>query len=144
MNLNNENKYQSFAIDTNILIYAYKNENAEKTKIAESILTNKPYLSCQVISEFLNFLRSREHIEKRASMKLCIKLIEISQINTSSKDTYHYAYNLILKYDFQLFDAIIIADSILNNCKILYSEDMQNNLFVEKKLKIINPFIIDI
>jgi len=48
---------------------------------------------------------------------------------------------LVKKYNFQLFDAVIIAAAIESDCAILYSEDMHNGLIVENKLTIINPFI---
>jgi predicted nucleic acid-binding protein len=54
-----------------------------------------------------------------------------------------FAANLVKKYQFQLFDAIIVAVAIEGNCDILYSEDMHHGLVVDKALTIINPFKID-
>ena len=51
------------------------------------------------------------------------------------------AESLIHQYDFQIFDAIIVATALENNYDTLYSEDMQHELIVERKLKIINPFL---
>jgi predicted nucleic acid-binding protein len=48
---------------------------------------------------------------------------------------------LISKYDFQLFDGIIVAAALEANCDVLYSEDMQDGMVIENTLKIINPFI---
>jgi len=36
---------------------------------------------------------------------------------------------------------LIVASALENNCSILYTEDFQNGQIIEKKLKIINPFI---
>jgi hypothetical protein len=46
------------------------------------------------------------------------------------------AQNLINRYDFQIFDGIIIAAALEANCSILYSEDMQNGQIIENTLKI--------
>jgi predicted nucleic acid-binding protein len=54
-----------------------------------------------------------------------------------------FAANLVKKYQFQLFDAVIVASAIEGNCDILYSEDMHHGLLVDKNLTIINPFKID-
>jgi len=51
------------------------------------------------------------------------------------------AAELVKKYHFQLFDAVIVAASKENDCAVLYSEDMQHGLVVEKSLTIINPFL---
>ena len=45
------------------------------------------------------------------------------------------------KYDFQVFDGIIIAAALEADCDILYSEDMQDGQIIEDKLKIVNPFM---
>lgn len=45
------------------------------------------------------------------------------------------------EYDFQFFDAIIVAGALAANCTIIYSEDMHHNLLVEERLRILNPFI---
>lgn len=48
---------------------------------------------------------------------------------------------LMGKYDFQLFDSLIVASALEKGCETLYSEDMQHDLLVEEQLKIVNPFI---
>jgi len=60
-----------------------------------------------------------------------------------SIDTNVLIYNdyLIQRYDFSLFDSIIVASALEAECDILYSEDMQHGLRVEDRLTILNPFI---
>ena len=48
--------------------------------------------------------------------------------------------SLMNRYDFQLFDAIIVAAALDSGCETLYSEDMKDGQVIEKQLKIINPF----
>lgn len=43
-------------------------------------------------------------------------------------------------YKFSYWDSLIISSALENNCKILYSEDMQDGLIIENNLTIINPF----
>jgi predicted nucleic acid-binding protein len=45
------------------------------------------------------------------------------------------------KHKYSIWDSLIIASALENGCKILYSEDMHHNHLIEKKLRIINPFI---
>ncbi|MFP4332469.1 MAG: hypothetical protein ACLFQJ_04155 [Campylobacterales bacterium] len=42
--------------------------------------------------------------------------------------------------DEPFYDALIIATALENRCAIVYSEDMQDGLIVDEKIKIINPF----
>ena len=50
------------------------------------------------------------------------------------------ALKLKQNYNLQFYDALIVSTALKNSCTILYSEDMQDKLVIEKKLKIINPF----
>lgn len=51
------------------------------------------------------------------------------------------ASDLRARYPISFWDGLIVASAIAANAEILYSEDMQNGLKVENKLKIVNPFI---
>jgi len=51
------------------------------------------------------------------------------------------AQRLVGKYDFQIFDGIIVAAALEADCDILYSEDMQDGQVIENTLKIKNPFL---
>ena len=72
---------------------------------------------------------------------VCLQNIEMCILQPVSLITLKYARYLLDRYDFQLFDSIIIASSIEANCHILYSEDLQHGLMVENRIQIINPFV---
>ena len=129
-----------FALDTNILIYLEGND-AFKRKIAEDLLSYDPVIPSQVISEFINVIRRLRKISKRQLITETVELFGHCLIAPIEHSTLDLAKNLIKKYDFQIFDGIIVATALEANCDILYSEDMQHDLFVHQQLKIINPFI---
>ena len=45
------------------------------------------------------------------------------------------------RYPISFWDGLIVASALFADADILYSEDMQNGLLIEKKLRIINPFL---
>jgi predicted nucleic acid-binding protein len=47
------------------------------------------------------------------------------------------------RYRYSYWDSLIIASALEANCSILYTEDMHNGQIIEKRLKILNPFIND-
>jgi len=51
------------------------------------------------------------------------------------------ARELVVTYDFQVFDSIIVASALQAGCNILYSEDFQHYMIVENQLTIINPYL---
>jgi len=129
-----------FAVDTNVLIYLEGND-VVKRRIAETLLSDNPVISSQVISEFINVIRRLRKVPKHQLITETSILFRHCLIASIDHSTLDLAKNLIEKYDFQIFDSIVVASALESNCNILYSEDMQHNLLVYKKLKIINPFI---
>jgi predicted nucleic acid-binding protein len=129
-----------FALDTNILVYLEGND-VSKRKIAEILLSYDPVIPAQVISEFINVIRRLRKIPKHQLMAEVSALFRHCSIAPLEQSTLDLAKILIDRYDFQIFDSIVIASALEANCNILYSEDMQHNMIVQQQLKIINPFI---
>lgn len=128
------------ALDTNVLIYLHDNSNPVKREIAKNLLAGNPQIPSQVISEYLNTTRRLLNLSKEELLIQTSKLFAGCAIIPVLPNTLVFAATLVNKYQFQLFDSIIVAASIESNCSALYSEDMQNGLVVDKSLTIINPF----
>lgn len=131
-----------FAFDTNVLIYLYDDNSSYKREVAQGLLENSPIISSQVTSEYLNVSKRLLKLPKLEVFEKCNRVFEFCEIKPISQSTtLNLAENLIKEYDFQIFDVIIVATSLQENCEVLYSEDMHHNLVVKNKLKIINPFL---
>lgn len=129
------------AIDTNILIYLHEEPASFKTDRSKIIVSDSPVLSTQVISEYLNVLKRLPKAPKLRLIEHCTILVDTCEITTINKEILAKSKELILKYDLQLFDSIIVASALEANCSILYSEDLQHNQIIEKQLTIVNPFL---
>ncbi len=128
------------AIDTNVLVYVLDKEDSQKKKIANQLINLHPAISTQVVSEFINTARRLLPISKQQVILKCNQLFKLCNIIPVSQKCLELAENLIHKYDFQIFDAIIVATALENDFQILYSEDMHDELLVMDQLRIINPF----
>lgn len=129
------------ALDTNILIYLYDDSDERKRNISESLILDRPIIGSQVISEFLNVTKRLLKLPKNELMDKANKLFRVCEIVSMNQMTITKAKDLIIKYDFQLFDSLIVASALQSNCTVLYSEDLHHNLMVENQLRIINPSI---
>nr|WP_161499170.1 PIN domain-containing protein [Flavipsychrobacter stenotrophus] len=96
-------------------------------------------MSAQVISEFINVTRRQIALSKADILIYCSDLLRDCECIPVSWETLNKAASLIQKYNFQIFDAIILAAALEGNCTLLYSEDMQHGLKIDS-LTIINPF----
>jgi predicted nucleic acid-binding protein len=127
-------------IDSNVFLYLLDKKDDRK-QIARVLLDNRPVISTQVISENINIAVKKfklgpeqafQHAENLAG-GCDVKLISVSTIRTGC-GIHH-------KYKYSFYDSLIIASALENDCSILYSEDMQHNQLIEKKLRIVNPFV---
>jgi predicted nucleic acid-binding protein len=130
-----------FALDTNVLVYLGGND-AAKRKVAETLLSCDPIIPAQVVSEYINVTRRlRSGVTKRQLVAQTADLLRHCPIAPLTQSTLDLAEVLIEKYDFQIFDSIIVASALEAGCSTLYSEDMQHHQLIEGKLKIVNPFL---
>ena len=130
-----------FALDTNILIYSHDDNEGDKQNIARDLIVRSPVVCTQVVSEYISVLKRVFKMPKSAIMNACLPNLRHCQFHAVDIETLQTAERLIHSYDFQLFDAIIVASALESGCNILYSEDMQHKIKIDKQLSIINPFL---
>ncbi|GHT07997.1 ribonuclease VapC [Bacteroidia bacterium] len=129
------------AVDTNIIVYLRSTDYPEKSRKANELLDHSPVVSVQVVSEYLNVTKRLFKYPKQKIMEICLADLDGCLIQPVTYATLQRAKNLIDRYDFQIFDGIVVASALEAGCNTLYSEDLQHGLMVEKQLKIVNPFI---
>ena len=128
-------------IDTNILVYLSTKDKLKKDKAIKFVYKlSNAVISTQVLAEFSNVALRKKIL---ASDKLIeyIKQFSVSfEVTIITEKTIISAIKIKEKYEFSLWDSMIIVSALESNCKILYSEDMQHSQIIEGKLTIINPF----
>jgi len=103
--------------------------------------TESPIVSTQVMKEFANVsLRKKLHNTTAELKKHLTKINQTFFIAELSYKTILEAIDLKEKYQYAFYDSLIIATAIENDCFTLYSEDLQHNQIIKKKLKIVNLF----
>jgi len=132
-----------YFIDTNILVYSLLENGSPKhilsVKLMESLKENYIFISTQVLNEIYVSLQKNKVDESEIEERI-IKLIDICNISFHEIETIKYGWKIRKKYSYSYWDSLIIASALENNCKALYTEDMQDGQIIEEKLKIINPF----
>jgi predicted nucleic acid-binding protein len=83
----------------------------------------------------------RNKIADKAIQQSINEILEGALLISLSIETVKYAWQIREKYQYSYYDCMVIASALESNCKILYSEDLQHNQLINKKLRIINPFI---
>jgi predicted nucleic acid-binding protein len=55
-------------------------------------------------------------------------------------DTHTDALQIAERYGYAIFDALIVASALCADCGVLWSEDMQDGIVIDRRLRIANPF----
>ncbi len=128
------------AIDTNILLYAIDDFYPDKQNVSLKILLEEPSICTQNISEFINVCLRKWKVPKQKVATLLTTFLTQCNYVPVSETALLNATLIMSRYDFQFFDAIVIASAIDSGCTILYSEDLSSGQLIEDRLTVINPF----
>ena len=132
-------------VDTNIFVYLKLRDekNRDKKSAAENLfkkIKERIIISSQVINEFYSVML-RNKISDSKIQEMIREIVKISRMSHITFDTILKSWEIREKHKYSIWDSLIAASALENGCKILYSEDMHHNHLIEKKLRIINPFI---
>jgi predicted nucleic acid-binding protein len=129
-------------LDTNIWLYGYTDEDDRKHRKAVQLAAlTDVVLSSQIINELVVNLLRKKLISEQSLRELVHELYADYQILPLIEEDIMKASSLREKYRFSYWDSLIVACSLRANCQLLYSEDMQHQLVVDGKLRIVNPFV---
>jgi len=68
-------------------------------------------------------------------------LMDTCALKLIDKTTLVLAFEISVQFQYSHWDSLIISSALQNNCKILYSEDLQHGQVIRNKLTIVNPFL---
>ena len=125
--------------DSNILVYM-ASADPIKADRAEQIVGGGGSVSVQVLNEVANVARRKMRLgwpETHAFLSLIRGLVAVHPVTIDIHET---GLDLAERYDFSSWDAMIVASALHGDCDMLWSEDMQDGLMIESRLRIRNPF----
>jgi predicted nucleic acid-binding protein len=133
-------------LDSNLWIYLFLTssitEDRKKRNQVKDLIKDYPdvVISNQVLNEISNVLLRKYKISNTRVETYLKKLLNIVEFSLLDDNNTFEALNLVSQYKFSFYDALIVSSAIDANCRLLFSEDMQDGLKIEDKLTIVNPF----
>ena len=129
-------------VDSNVWLYAVieSPESAAKSATARSLVTERRIVSTQVINEVcVNLLRKarRSEAEIRQAVTAFYSQHRVVPIDET---TMVAASELREAYSLSYWDSLIVASALEAGATVLYSEDMHHDLWINARLRVINPF----
>lgn len=132
-------------LDTNILVYSFGVQKEKlpgaRRDVAQALVIRGGTISVQVLNEFVQICRRKAGLDWTRTLGFRDLILELcAPVVPLALETHESAVQLSQRYNFSLYDALIIAAALQAGCTTLFSEDLQHGQIVEG-LRIVNPFL---
>ena len=122
------------------MIYAYS--NGSRREVAEDLISGGGTVGVQQVDEFVPVAQRK----LRRTWKEILTAIDDIQVLCPDPipitvETQEVALRICQRYQYGIYDSLVIAAALASSCDVLYSEDLSNRQRIEA-LTITNPFRI--
>ncbi len=126
-------------IDSNVLLYLLSTD-AKKADAAEAVLRAGGVISVQVLNEISNVTLKQLGMPWPDINQFLALLRSLCTVEPLTVETHDRGRAVAERYGLSVYDSIIVASALIAGCTVLCSEDMQDGLLVDKRLRVVNPF----
>jgi predicted nucleic acid-binding protein len=133
-------------VDSNIWLYAFiEGKTPQKTTQAQALPAASAAIivSPQVVNEVCVNLLKKAFFSELQVQQLIEAFYARYEVVEVSKALLLQASALGAQFAFSFWDSMIVASAVHAEASALYSEDMQDGLVVQNRVRIINPFLTE-
>jgi predicted nucleic acid-binding protein len=125
--------------DTNVLAY-FASLDTSKSGRAEELMAEGGTISVQILNEMANVARRKFKMSWPETFSVLTAIKYFLEIRPITLQVHEAGMLLAQKFQLAIYDAVIVASALDAGCDTLWSEDMQDGMVFENRLKIVNPF----
>jgi len=130
-------------IDTNLWVYLYAKDPPEKYGQVRQLVIGQfeqIIISTQILGELYHVLTRKNLTTPAKAQTIVVEMATSFPVLDIDTAKVLQALDISARYQYSYWDSLVIAAALLADCQTLYSEDMQHQQVVNKKLQILNPF----
>jgi predicted nucleic acid-binding protein len=128
-------------LDSNILIYLASGD-AAKADRAEQLLRDGGTVSVQVLNEIANVAVRKMKLSWSDTRDFISRIRDLLTVIPLTEPIHESGLRLAERYQFGVYDGMIVAAALEAGCEEVLSEDLQHGLVVDGRLRIVNPFSV--
>lgn len=125
--------------DSNVVLYLISEDETKADK-AEDLISQGGHISVQVLNEFASIATRKLKMAHDEVREVLTTVRAVCQVNPLTEETHDLGMQIADRYQLSIYDSMIVASALSAGCKTLFSEDMQDGLVINRKLRIKNPF----
>ena len=129
--------------DTDVLIYIASGDPIKAGR-TEELIRGGGTISVQMLNEITNVARGKMGLSWPETHAFLALIRGLLPVQTVTVETHETGLALAERYGLSVYDAMIAAAALHAGCDTLWSEDMQDGMMIEGRLRIVNPFRVGV
>ncbi len=126
--------------DSSVILYLLSGSE-ERANVVEDLLLREGHISVQALNEIAAVALRKRALSMVEVREFLDGIRECCRIHAITLEIHELGLDIAERYGFSLYDSMIVAAALESGCRTLYSEDLQPGQVIEKRLKVMNPFI---
>lgn len=129
-------------IDTNLWVYLYAADNPKSPFVHQVVKEqfDRIIISTQILGELYHVLTRKAYCKPMQARVIVNEMCVTFPVLSITTNCVLNAMDIVMDYKYSYWDSLVLATAMLNECEIVYSEDMQHNQRIGE-LRIINPLV---
>jgi len=125
--------------DTNVLLYLASGDPLKADR-AERLVAVGGTISVQVLNDIADVARRTMRMSWTETNSFLAMVRGLLPVVPVTIETHKTGIALAERYGFSIYDATIAASAVLSGCDTLWSEDLQHDMAIDGRVRIVNPF----
>ena len=126
-------------LDSNIVLYL-ASEDLRKADRAQELVAEGGTISVQVLNEIANISRRKMGLSWAETRNFLLMIRGLLKVEPITIEIHDVGISLAERYQLSVYDSMIVSAALSAECDTLLSEDLQNGLLINGRLRVLNPF----
>jgi predicted nucleic acid-binding protein len=126
-------------LDSNIVLYL-ASEDLQKADRAQELVAEGGTISVQVLNEIANISRRKMGLSWAETRNFLLMIRGLLKVEPITVEIHDVGISLAERYQLSVYDSMIVSAALSAECDTLLSEDLQNGLLINGRLRVLNPF----
>lgn len=126
--------------DSSVLLYLLAGDD-DRANTVEELLRAQGHINVQVLNEVAAVAIRKRALTLGEVREFLAGIREFCLAHALTPGVHERGMDIAGRFGFSLYDSMIVAAALEAGCRTLYSEDLQHGQIIEKRLKVVNPFV---
>jgi predicted nucleic acid-binding protein len=126
-------------LDSNIVLYL-ASEDLLKADRAQELVAEGGTISVQVLNEIANISRRKMGLSWAETRNFLLMIRGLLKVEPITIEIHDVGISLAERYQLSVYDSMIVSAALSAECDTLLSEDLQDGLLINARLRVLNPF----